>query len=245
MAEEARERRPWDMQEGEPRRHYRRFLVYRDMGAERSVRRACEVAKVPKEGRVGTWDYWRKISFRWKWGERVRAYDEWREALAQKHADERAAELAIAEAEENVKQAGLRVDENRHLRTLGRAVALRILQVIGQGALSEMTSRKVKKIKQTTAVDGSFERDEMETKSVFELAGLAVQAIEIGQKLERLDAGKPTDITQDVGQDQGAQEIARLIAAQLLAGAPDAMTLAQLREELIGLNGKAHDESVS
>jgi cysteinyl-tRNA synthetase len=148
-------------------------------------------------------------SVKWGWVDRVAAYEDYQEAIRQKVADDVAIQVAIKAAEENARQATLRVDENRHLRTLGRAVALRILQVIGQGALGEMGLRKVKKVNQTTAKDGSFERDETEIKSVFELAGLAVQAIEIGQKLERLDAGKPTDITQGDGDTAQVIELAR------------------------------------
>ncbi|MCL4489174.1 MAG: hypothetical protein M1570_13740 [Chloroflexi bacterium] len=68
---------PWDQQEGEPDATYNRFLFYLGMGPSRSLRKAyCAYHDRPaSEARHTQAGGWRFQSKRWRWVERVRAYD--------------------------------------------------------------------------------------------------------------------------------------------------------------------------
>ena len=59
---------PWDRQEGESEKAYEAFVIYRDMGSERSQ---TAVSKELSKSRhlIGRW------SSRWNWQDRVFAYD--------------------------------------------------------------------------------------------------------------------------------------------------------------------------
>ncbi|MCL5952718.1 MAG: hypothetical protein M1132_13535 [Chloroflexi bacterium] len=67
----------WDQQEGEPDATYNRFLVYLGMGPSRSLTKAYAVhqGKPASEARRNAPGCWLRLSKRWRWVERVRAYD--------------------------------------------------------------------------------------------------------------------------------------------------------------------------
>lgn len=68
---------PWEQQPGESAKAFEAFAAYRDMGAERSVRKVAQ--KLSKSAtQIKEW------SAKWRWVERSRAYD--RELDRQAHA---------------------------------------------------------------------------------------------------------------------------------------------------------------
>ena len=155
------ERRSWERMEGEPSRPYSAFCIYRELGPERSLTKAARhYLTVPADTRATTRrrqhrrfrtherpnrylrairSQWRRWACRWRWVERCRAYDEFREAERQRHADRMAAEAAIAEAEENERQRRLRREEARLARTVGRQLLTHALQAIEAGELDRMS----------------------------------------------------------------------------------------------------------
>jgi hypothetical protein len=59
---------PWERQQGETAKAYEAFVIYRDMGLERSL------AKVGRRLGIST-KYIERLSKRWRWRERTRAFD--------------------------------------------------------------------------------------------------------------------------------------------------------------------------
>lgn len=72
------ERHPWDMMDGEGPKAFEAFCAYRDMGAKRAQR------KVPEA--IGRPDSYISVIYRWsikyKWSERVRAFDDYQDKVA-------------------------------------------------------------------------------------------------------------------------------------------------------------------
>ncbi len=77
----------WEQMEGEPLSHYNRFLVYRDLGSTRTVRKAYALVKGRNWKAVGSVDcgYWRELCARWHW---VRRAQEWDKARLTEAGDE-------------------------------------------------------------------------------------------------------------------------------------------------------------
>ncbi len=83
----ARKPEAWDQMEGEPLSHYTRFLVYRDLGSTRTLRKAWALVKGKNWRAVSdnNCKYWRDLSARWKW---VRRAQEWDKAMLSGLGDE-------------------------------------------------------------------------------------------------------------------------------------------------------------
>lgn len=155
------ERHPWERMEGEPSRPYSAFCIYRELGPERSLTKAvrhyltapadtCARTRRRQRRRFRTHerpncylraiqDQWRRWACRWRWDDRCQAYDEFREAERQQHADRVAADTAIAEAEENERQRRLRQEEARLARAVGRQLLTHVLQAIEAGELEQLS----------------------------------------------------------------------------------------------------------
>lgn len=106
----------------------------------------------------------------------------------------------------------LRLQEARALRTAGRAIIVRLLGKVDAGDLDAFT---LERIKEVTGVNpgrggGDMSREETERKGLLELAALARELLDTGQKLERVELGQPSDIVATVT-PESARAIARLI----------------------------------
>jgi hypothetical protein len=137
----------WHRQPDEGTAQYAAFCAYRDAGIERSLRKVIRAylnarpTKTQQQRRflthprpgtylrsiLRTWGDW---SRRFRWQERVRAYDEWRDAQRQREADRLAVDSAMREAEENERQRELRREEARAARAVGRQILRRVLKAI-------------------------------------------------------------------------------------------------------------------
>ena len=231
-----KERQPWERQEGEPSRHYRRFLIYRNMGAERSVRKAAEVNKLCKKAQPGTWQSWTQIAYRWHWSARAAAYDAWQEDLTAKHESERVAELAIAEADARIEARQAELEAGRKAVQVGKAVVQRLIALVDAGELERLTlervkasgvqyalacaacgfekviSKRLRMCPSCQSPDIELEKrySEVERRSVAQLLNGALLAIGEGQRIQRLALGEPTDITEQ-RMGEKAREIADII----------------------------------
>ena len=73
----------WEKLKGESFQNYSAFCVYRDMGAERSVRKAVESVETDKRKIMKRYDVWRGWSSQYRWKERAADYDKHLERLKQ------------------------------------------------------------------------------------------------------------------------------------------------------------------
>lgn len=109
MSQESTERKPWERRPDETDKSWRAFCVYRDMGAERSLRKTAD--RIYGEGAsLGWMDKW---SSGYGWVARCAAYDA--------HLDR----IALEEREESIRQAE---------RTLSEALP-RLMEVAVEKAL--------------------------------------------------------------------------------------------------------------
>ncbi|MFH1603862.1 MAG: hypothetical protein ABIH03_08145 [Pseudomonadota bacterium] len=144
---------------------------------------------MPPKGRKPSWQYWRKLAERWHWKDRADAWDEWRNALAQKHADERAAEAAIREAEEIEKERQRQIEAGRKAVAAGSAVVRRLVALFDEGKLDDLSLERIK----TVIVGEGGARAESERKSLVELLPAALVALAEGQKLQRVAQERVTE----------------------------------------------------
>lgn len=210
----ARERQPWERQAGEPVRYYRRFQSYLNLGPERSVRKACEIAKLPRKGRKPGFQSWRKKAQIWNWSKRARAFDEWQNEMRQNEADRLAVEAAIEEAEENERQRRLRIQEARAVRTAGGSIVKRFLEILQAGDLAGVGLERRKTVSQV-GDKGTYERTETETKGITELLGQAVQAVIDGAKAERTELGEASERHEVTFSEQTLRRLAEVVAERV------------------------------
>ena len=199
MAEDSpkqpRERYPWERQPEEPGKQYKRFLVYRNMDRKiRSVRAAAEVNKLSKRGQFGAWQYWTQIAHKWHWFDRARAYDQHRDEMADRHARERMAELAIIEGDAQVASRQRQADEGREFVKHSARLSRRLQRLLEQpGAIEELGLKRSKAVivRETVDEEGRpiVQRTELEQKSIMEFIP-AMVALALDQ---------PTEVVQNVG----------------------------------------------
>jgi len=73
----------WERLKGETTMAYAAFCTFRDMGGERSIRKAVETVEADEALRVKRYNVWRGWSTQFKWRERVADYDRYLERLKQ------------------------------------------------------------------------------------------------------------------------------------------------------------------
>lgn len=220
------DRQPWQRQLGEPQRAYAGFCIYRDMGMDRSIRKAAHLwltgpsgkkaAKQRREQRryashpkpnsyvKAKARHWFYLSRRWQWVKRVEAWDDHIAAIASDKVLDAQLASKQAELEENERQRVLRLNEARSARTAGRAVIQRFLELIRDQELAEVGMLRHKDVRTEFGTDaegkpdGTFVRMEIERKGIVELLRLAIPALAEGQRLERLELGEVTDRTEQI-----------------------------------------------
>lgn len=250
------QKQPWERQADEPLRCYRRFLKYRALGPERSVRKACDIAKFPREGRKPSWQYWRKLAEQWHWRDRARAYDEHQEYQL-RHAELEAEGKAREEqAAERIQQRDLLRKEAISLRTIARMLAARILEVLqDKDALRQLTLKRRKTVVTSRVIPMApglaeakpgekadppmltEQRIEEVWPGVLELLKLAGDGMEVGGRLYRLaQLDEPDEEGQPKTAERRAEDVAKVLTGRLLALGMDELLL--LREGLVSDNGK-------
>ncbi len=172
---------PWEPMEGESARAFEAFEHYRRLPPEeRSLQRAWEdywnrpgnALQRSKKSSGRPYGHWTRWMSKWRWQERALAWDtEQAEIERDQRLDRELRERAQAH-EEELRQRSLMREEARAARAVGRRILMRILQGIDAHQLEGM--------------------------SVPELLPHLQKAstlLEVGQKLDRLFSGEPTDIT--------------------------------------------------
>ncbi len=182
------ERRRWEHQEGEGAKALEAFECYRMLGPDRSLQAAWEryytrpgtLRARQRRGKeeAGQFPgYWGAWATKWGWTERAAAWDEEVAALARDQELDRELKARMAEQEEEQRQRRLRREEARAARAVGRRGLLRILQEIEGQQL-----------------------DSMKLAELIPHLRRFLDAVTEGQRLERLEMGEPTEITQQVSQ---------------------------------------------
>jgi hypothetical protein len=160
----------------------------------RSVRAAAEVNKLSKRGQFGAWQYWTQIAHKWHWFDRARAYDQHRDEMADRHARERMAELAIIEGDAQVASRQRQADEGREFVKHSARLSRRLQRLLEQpGAIEELRLKRSKAVivRETVDEEGRpiVQRTELEQKSIMEFIP-AMVALALDQ---------PTEVVQNVG----------------------------------------------
>jgi len=175
--------RPWERQEGESTKAFAGFEGYRMLGPDRSLQAAWERYRARletlRERRQADREdarhcpgYWTAWARKWKWRERAAAWDEEVAALARDRDLDRELQARMAEQEEERRQRQLMREEARAARAVGRRLLKRVLEGVEAGQLEHM---KVADL----------------LPHLHKISAL----LEIGQKLDRLFQGEPTDVT--------------------------------------------------
>jgi hypothetical protein len=73
----------WERVAGESAMAFAAFCAYRDMGAERSIRKAVESVEPNEAARAKRYNVWRNWAAAFKWRERAADYDQYLERLKQ------------------------------------------------------------------------------------------------------------------------------------------------------------------
>jgi hypothetical protein len=172
---------PWEPMEGETAKAFEAFEYYRRLPpGERSLQRAWEHywdrpgnARARHQQEAGKpHGHWTRWMSRWRWRERALAWDEEVAALARDQELERELKAKLQEQEEEIRQRRLMREEARAARAVGRRILARILQGVEAGQLEQMQVSDLLPHLQKASV-----------------------LLEVGQKLDRLFSGEPTDIT--------------------------------------------------
>jgi hypothetical protein len=172
------EPRPWERQEGESAKAFSAFEIYRRLGPARTVAEAWRQywslsgAHNAGEAPPRVMPYFSQWAVQWRWQERALAWDDDLAARARDEEEDRELERLRQEKEEELRQRQLMREEARAARTVGRRVLLRALQGIEVGQL-----------------------DDLNVPDLLPYLQKAATLLEVGQKLERLYSGEPTDVT--------------------------------------------------
>jgi len=174
------ERHPWERQEGETDSAYQAFELFRRLGPDRTVQRAWEKywSRPGNRRKAGgkqagmAHGYFRAWSSRRHWHERALAWDAEVAALARDQELDRELKAKLAEQKEERRQRQLMKEEARAARAVGRRLLMRLLEGVEGGQLAHMQVADL-------------------LPHLQKISGL----LEVGQKLERLFQGEPTDVT--------------------------------------------------
>ena len=171
----------WERQPGESAQAFGGFECYRRLPpAERSLQRAWEdhcnrpgqARERRGKGAGGPHGHWTRWMSRWRWKERALAWDEEVAALARDQELDRELKARLATQEEELRQRRLRKEEALAACTVARRMLLRVLQAVEAGQLDQLALADL----------------------LPHLAKVST-LLEVGQKLDRLLSGEPTDIT--------------------------------------------------
>jgi hypothetical protein len=143
-------RQPWRRLPGEGSRQYAAFVVYRELGHGRSIRKAAEVfltqeaaknaprqrkqqrrflvSEIPANYLRNLASRWRHWAAYWQWVGRCRSYDEYLYNLAQVEREASELRIRALEIEENEKQAKSRLGAARILRTTGSTLVMMLAE---------------------------------------------------------------------------------------------------------------------
>jgi hypothetical protein len=135
---------------------------------------------------VGHFRRWYK---RWRWEARALAWDEEVAALARDQELDRALQARLAEQAEDLRQRTLMREEARAARAVARQLLRRMLKEVESGQLERMSaSQLLPHLQKISAL------------------------LETGQKLDRLFAGEPTDVTrQEVDTRETVRKLAQIM----------------------------------
>jgi hypothetical protein len=131
--------------------------------------------------------YFRRWYKRWQWAQRAASWDEELAALARDQELDRELKARLAAQEEEIRQRQLMREEAKAARAVGRRILLRILQAVDAGQL-----------------------DQMDLSDLLPHLARASTLLEVGQKLDRLFAGEPTEVTRQEIDTRGT--VRRLVA---------------------------------
>jgi hypothetical protein len=73
----------WEMLQGEKAPAFAAFCSYRDLGAERNIRRAVEAVESNAKFQANKYSVWRSWAIKFRWKERAADYDRYCEKLKQ------------------------------------------------------------------------------------------------------------------------------------------------------------------
>jgi len=174
---------PWERQQGESAKAFDAFECYRMLGPDRSLQAAWEkhytrpgtlLARQRKgKEQAGQFPgYWGAWATKWRWRERAAAWDEEVATLARDQELDRELRARMADQEEDLRQRKLMKEEARAARAVARQLLRRIMQGVGAGQL-----------------------DGMKVPALLPHLQRISALLETGQKLDRLAAGEPSDVT--------------------------------------------------
>jgi len=171
----------WEPMDGETAKAFEAFDHYRRLPpGERSLQRAWEdyrqrpgnALQRSKKSAGRPYGHFTRWMSKWRWRERALAWDaEQAEIERDQRLDRELRERAKAH-EEELRQRQLMREEARAARAVGRRILLRILQGVDAGQL-----------------------DELALSELLPHLAKASTLLEVGQKLDRLFQGQPTDVT--------------------------------------------------
>jgi len=186
---------PWERQPGESAQALAAFECYRRLPpSERSLQRAWEehcrqpgqLAKRRGKEPGRPHGHWTRWMSRWHWRERALAWDAHVAELARDQELDRELQERLAAQEEELRQRRLMKEEAQAARAVGRRLLLRTLQGVDAGQLEQMS-----------------------VTDLLPYLGKASTLVDMGQKLERLLAGEPTEITSNEADTR--KTVARLV----------------------------------
>ena len=174
------ERHPWEPMPGESARAFAAFELYRRLGPGRTVeeawrqywsrpgtRRDRSLTSMPPR----VMPYFSEWAVRWGWRERALAWDAEQADIERDQRLDRELQERAREHEEALRPRQLMREEARAARAVARRVLLRTLHTVDAGQL-----------------------DQMSVTDLLPYLQKAATLLDVGQKLDRLCSGEPTDV---------------------------------------------------
>jgi hypothetical protein len=178
------DRHPWEAIKDERALAFSAFEIYRRLGPNRTVEQAWRLYWNRPGTRRKRGDntspprvmpYFSKWAVQWRWRERALAWDAEQTAIERDQRLDRELREKAKEHEEELRQRQLWKEEARAARTLARRLLMRGLQGIDAREIEDMGVREILPHSQRLAA-----------------------LLEVGQRLERMALGEPTDVVRQV-----------------------------------------------